>query len=812
MTLPYAEEAPTRQPERMWPLDLGLLAAGGVVGYIVLTKLRFDDPRPFHNAGVYLGLIGTGIVLLSLLSRYVAARYFERSAQLGFLASIVLHLTMVSMAVNVIVFGKYFPENSGKLGSQREREPRTVPDHLFSRAAKSSQPDWAKPVPAEASSEAESMRRAEITPQPQSAANLEFVERETPQPEQPQDLATRAAPAANLPEPQDEPEALSQARSTPPPAIPEIDLPPSIAIPELPNRPAIEPEAAERMSATQSAPDRAAPSPAIAASLDLPDTPSIPDRSAAVALDRPQVKSPPRPPQETLPTVTPLNEPRPTDRPPLSRRPLDALGMTPEMPNLPSAGARSSVPSDTPAPRAELAPSRSDSMSLNRPSAAPATTPPTDINLPTDIGPRVATGGIGQSPLARPSIGSLAQMQPRIGDVASRPDPKSRLGGNSGLKPSADQITIPEVFRRRTLRNSEGGVPGAASETGPETEDAIERGLKFLAAQQTADGRWTLQSPGEEVALRSDTAATGLSLLAFQGAGYTHREHRYAPVLAKGIRAMLAMQQPDGNLFRSEDAYSNQSVALYSHGIASLAICEAYGMTGDPALREPAQRAIDYIVQTQHRQRGGWRYQPQVSSDTSVSGWMMMALKSGELAGLSVPASTYEGVDRWLDFAQLSPERGDLYRYNPFAPNTAAQGHGREVTPSMTAVAILMRMYSGWGRDNTNMRQAAAYLLKNPPRIGDASSPARDTYYWYYATQVMFHMGGQWWQDWNGQLKPILLNAQVKSGPNEGSWDPAGPVPDRWAIQAGRLYLTTLNLLSLEVFYRHLPIYENTAK
>jgi hypothetical protein len=110
------------------------------------------------------------------------------------------------------------------------------------------------------------------------------------------------------------------------------------------------------------------------------------------------------------------------------------------------------------------------------------------------------------------------------------------------------------------------------------------------------------------------------------------------------------------------------------------------------------------------------------------------------------------------------------------------------------------------------MRQAAAYLLNNPPRIGDATSPARDTYYWYYATQVMFHMGGQWWQDWNGQLKPILLNAQVKSGPNEGSWDPAGPVPDRWAIQAGRLYLTTLNLLSLEVFYRHLPIYENTAK
>jgi len=130
----------------------------------------------------------------------------------------------------------------------------------------------------------------------------------------------------------------------------------------------------------------------------------------------------------------------------------------------------------------------------------------------------------------------------------------------------------------------------------------------------------------------------------------------------------------------------------------------------------------------------------------------------------------------------------------------------------MTAVGMLMRMYSGWRRDNTDMKSAADYLATFPPSLGDAKSPQRDTYYWYYATQVMFHMGGEHWEKWNQRLNPILVDEQIKVGPQSGSWDPLKPVPDRWSAHAGRLYLTTLNLLSLEVYYRHLPIYEDTAK
>ena len=130
----------------------------------------------------------------------------------------------------------------------------------------------------------------------------------------------------------------------------------------------------------------------------------------------------------------------------------------------------------------------------------------------------------------------------------------------------------------------------------------------------------------------------------------------------------------------------------------------------------------------------------------------------------------------------------------------------------MTAVGLLMRLYGGWQRDNPNMLRGAAYLGENLPSNGNALQPERDTYYWYYATQVMAHMGGEHWQAWIARLHPLLVDSQVREGILAGSWDPAAPIPDRWGPQAGRLYVTAMNLLSLEVQYRKLPLYDEAIK
>jgi hypothetical protein len=259
------------------------------------------------------------------------------------------------------------------------------------------------------------------------------------------------------------------------------------------------------------------------------------------------------------------------------------------------------------------------------------------------------------------------------------------------------------------------------------------------------------------------------------------------------------------------DEPSDRNAWLYSHTIATLAMCEAYGMSQDESIRDSAQRAVNFLAASQDPIGGGWRYSPRVGSDTSVTGWGMMALKSAELAGLSAPKSTFAGINKWLDSSEASSRERFLYRYN-WQADTPQTRHGRIPTPVMTSVGLLMRLYLGWRRDNPDMVRGTDWLLERPPAEGTAQAPLKDTYYWYYSTQVMFHMGGERWQRWYGVLYPILIKSQNVNGPMSGSWEPGGEIPDAWGKYAGRLYVTTLNLLSLEVYYRHLPIYEATAK
>ena len=168
-------------------------------------------------------------------------------------------------------------------------------------------------------------------------------------------------------------------------------------------------------------------------------------------------------------------------------------------------------------------------------------------------------------------------------------------------------------------------------------------------------------------------------------------------------------------------------------------------------------------------------------------------------------------VEKWLDQSQLSDTKRHLYRYNPKAPDTDEQRHGRIPSKTMTAVGLLMRLYSGWRRDNEHMLAGGEYLKQHLPTNGTTREPRRDTYYWYYATQVMFHMGGEYWEAWNDKLHPLLVSTQIKRGDQAGSWNPRSPVADRWAPHAGRLYVTTMNILNLEIYYRHLPLYKDTA-
>jgi hypothetical protein len=365
---------------------------------------------------------------------------------------------------------------------------------------------------------------------------------------------------------------------------------------------------------------------------------------------------------------------------------------------------------------------------------------------------------------------------------------------------------VAEAFARRAP-----GRRGADREATPADARAatmVERGLDFLSRSQQKDGRWSLGTfaggtPADVPKLRSDTAATGLALLSFLGAGHDHFDGPHRDTVRRGLEFLLAAQKPDGDLYLPADDLSNSCSWLYSHGIASIALCEAVGMTGDPLVKPAAEKACGFIAASQHPTRGGWRYTPRSDADLSVSGWMLVAVRSGELGGVKTDPRTLAGVRGLLEAAASKTDSG-RYAYNPIKPE---QRMSPLSSACMTAVGALMRLHTGAAADDPRVVQAARLLAAMPPEYGTATRKTRDSYLWYYASQVLVHTGGPEWQGWYGRLVDTLAATQESSGPMAGSWDPLGPAPDRWGIYGGRIYVTALHLLALEVPDRHLPTY-----
>jgi hypothetical protein len=309
------------------------------------------------------------------------------------------------------------------------------------------------------------------------------------------------------------------------------------------------------------------------------------------------------------------------------------------------------------------------------------------------------------------------------------------------------------------------------------TEAAVARALRWLALQQKQDGGWAI---GGE----SDAAGTSLALLPFLGAGQTHQVGIYKDNVSLGLRWLIQHQGPDGDL---RHTLKGDNAGMYAHGQGTIVLCEAYAMTGDEQFRGPAQKAVDFIIKAQH-EGGGWRYQPGQAGDTSVLGWQLMALYSARAAKLNVPESTMELAGQFLDSVQ--DQGGALYSYT----------RGPAPSPPMTAEGLLCRMYTGWTKRNPALGNGLDHLMTH--HMPHIDRP--DIYYWYYGTQVAHHMGGQQWTRWNLTMRDVLVNTQEDAGPHAGSWAPRGPHAER----GGRIYMTSLATCSLEVYYRHVPLFK----
>ncbi len=338
-----------------------------------------------------------------------------------------------------------------------------------------------------------------------------------------------------------------------------------------------------------------------------------------------------------------------------------------------------------------------------------------------------------------------------------------------------------------------------------DTEKAVSLALKWLAMHQDPQsGAWTLahsvvckgqcDHPGKRQG--SVNAATGLALMCYLGAGQTHKEGEYKETVFKGLSFLISnmkFQNGRGSWYVGDGGKGLDD--MYAHGIASIVMCEAYGMTKDPALHDAAQAGINFLGYAQNGATGGWHYAPQGQGDTSVVGWQMMALKSGAMSGFAIDLDVVRKANYFLD--QMAFDEGASYHYD-FRTKRENAGYN----PSTTACAVLCRMYSGMPKDHPSIQAAVAKFSKAGPS-------KTNTYYNYYATQVLKQVGGKDWEAWNVRMREQLLSSQTTSGHAAGSWYwDDGHSTD----SAGRLYTTCMATMMLEVYYRYMPLYSEQSQ
>ena len=364
-------------------------------------------------------------------------------------------------------------------------------------------------------------------------------------------------------------------------------------------------------------------------------------------------------------------------------------------------------------------------------------------------------------------------------------------------------------------RSVAGRKERAVAEGGSEaSEAAVVRGLRWLSTIQKKDGGWNYTMVGQAAksgTLDNPMGATSMAVLAYLGAGHTNfGKSQYGETVGNGLGFLLRNAKPtaDGLDLRG-DVKRNEG--MYVQGLGGIALTEAYGMalgaylvnksgkdkTGNrklefqsmKQLKRPAQEALNFIVRAQHPSTGGWRYQPRSKTgDTSVVGWQIMALQSGRSSRLTVPVNVMRGASHFLDV--VAADGGAQYGYSKPAANR----------PATTSVGLLCRMYLGWNQKNEALGRGVKYLSKQGPSLNNM-------YYNYYATQVMHHWGGDEWKKWNDVMRDRLVESQVKNGPLAGSWKPAGG----HASVGGALMETCFAIMTLEVYYRHLPLYKKAT-
>ncbi len=304
-----------------------------------------------------------------------------------------------------------------------------------------------------------------------------------------------------------------------------------------------------------------------------------------------------------------------------------------------------------------------------------------------------------------------------------------------------------------------------------EVKRATAKAYEWMAGKQNSDGSW-----GDQY----NTAITGFALMAFMSQGHVPNQGKYGREVAKGIRYLMASQREDGYLIGSRGGN------MYAHGMATLALSQAWGMTGDEDVKKVLKKAIDLIVKSQCKDNsvnhGGWRYDPAPSgADISVTIMQVMALRGAKDSGIHVPDETMKRALSYINSCYDPGTGGYTYQ-----PNNRAPGFAR------TAAGICVLKLCG--EYDKKIDRSVEYLKK-------AMDSPREPHFWYghyYACHAFHQVGGKDWEDYYTTIKKKFLPMQA----SDGGWT------RREFQQGGPVYQTAIAVIALSVPANYLPIFQ----
>ena len=311
----------------------------------------------------------------------------------------------------------------------------------------------------------------------------------------------------------------------------------------------------------------------------------------------------------------------------------------------------------------------------------------------------------------------------------------------------------------------------------PPTEEAIERGLAWLAKRQNPDGSFG------SGAYRGNAAVTALCGLALMAGGSTPDRGPYGAEISRTVDFLMANTQQGGFITTARSASHGP---MYGHGFATLFLAQCYGESKRPELREKLISAVKLIINTQNKE-GGWRYRPQrADADISVTICQVMALRAARNAGLFVPNET---IARCIDYVKKSQNEDGGFSY------MLRQGHSAFARSAAGVVAL----YSAGVYEGAEITKGIRYLNQFRPQKGTVR---RESYYYYgqyYAAQAMWQAGGDDWKQWYPAIRD-----QLTQWPGEYRQRDDGS----WTSPYSAEYATAMALVVLQLPENCLPIFQ----